>query len=52
MGRGLDWSVEDTAQLRDWLHEGWTPREMLAMKKRRTREVLAKIETAVKEASR
>ena len=32
MGRGIDWAVEDVAQLRQWLGEGRKPSEMLAMR--------------------
>ena len=79
MDRGIDWAVEDVAQLRDWHHEGPKPRDVCAMrpdwsfasiktklkqlragapdlsrplKGRRISEVLAEIDTAVKEASR
>ena len=79
MGRGVDWAVQDVAQLRQWLEEGRKPREMRAMrpdwslesvktklkqlrrgapdesrplKRRRTSEVLAEIETAVTETPR
>ena len=79
MDRGVDWAVQDVAQLRQWLEEGRKPREMRAMrpdwslesiktklkqlhrgapgqsrplKRRRTSEVLAEIETAVTETPR
>ena len=32
MGRGVDWAVQDVAQLRQWLEEGRKPREMRAMR--------------------
>ena len=32
MGRGVDWAVQDVAQLRQWLDEGRKPREMRAMR--------------------
>ena len=32
MGRGVDWAVQDVAQLRQWLDEGRKPREMCAMR--------------------
>ena len=79
MDRGVDWAVQDVAQLRQWLKEDRKPREMRAMrpdwslesiktklkqlrrgapsqscplKRRRTSEVLAEIETAVTETPR
>ena len=32
MGRGVDWAVQDVAQLRQWLEKGRKPREMRAMR--------------------
>ena len=32
MGRGIDWALEDVAQLRDWLHESCRPCEMHAQR--------------------
>ena len=32
MGRGVDWAVQDVAQLRQWLEEGRKPHEMRAMR--------------------
>ena len=32
MGRGVDWAVQDVAQLRQWLDEGRKPSEMRAMR--------------------
>ena len=79
MGRGVDWVVQDVAQLHQWLEEGRKPREVRAMwpdwslestktklkhlrrgapdqsrplKRLRTSEVLAEIETAVTETPR
>ena len=76
LGRGIDWAVQDVAQLRQWLVEARTSHEMRAMrpdwslesiktkleqlrrgasdesrplKRRRTSEVLAEIEAAVRD---
>ena len=32
MGRGVDWAVQDVAQLRQWLEEGRKPREIRALR--------------------
>ena len=32
MGRGVDWAVQDVAQLRQWLVDGRKPREMRALR--------------------
>ena len=49
MGRGFDWAVQDVAQLRQWLVDGRTPREMRALRPDRS---LESIKTKIKQLRR
>ena len=49
MGRGVDWAVQDVAQLRQWLVDGPKPREMRAL---RSDWSLESIKTKIKQLRR